>query len=80
MKFADHMYLEGKRYMEHVLKEEDGNMTATARRLGINRTHFYKMLRVYGVDSSCGAERRKKIHATFRGKSGNQTWQNLSDR
>jgi DNA-binding NtrC family response regulator len=36
-------------YFEHVLAEMNGNVSATSRLLKMNRTHFYKLIKLHGI-------------------------------
>jgi DNA-binding NtrC family response regulator len=49
MKFFEHMHEQGQRYLRDVLRASDGNRAAAARRAGINRTHFYRLLHRFDV-------------------------------
>ncbi len=39
-------------YIQRMLREEGGNVTQTAKRLGIERSHLHRKLKNYGIESS----------------------------
>jgi DNA-binding NtrC family response regulator len=39
-----------KQYLEHLLREADGNVSRVAQRAGLERTHLYRKLRGLGID------------------------------
>jgi DNA-binding NtrC family response regulator len=54
------------KYIKAALKAADGSVVKAARATGINRTHFYKMMRKLGIE------------AVERGcNKGNAAWQSL---
>jgi two-component system, NtrC family, nitrogen regulation response regulator NtrX len=40
-----------KRYIERKLAEMEGNVTRTAEALGLERSHLYRKMRAYGIES-----------------------------
>jgi DNA-binding NtrC family response regulator len=46
-----------RRYLEQKIREEQGNISRVAERVGVERTHLYRKLRSLGVDfRSVGAD------------------------
>jgi DNA-binding NtrC family response regulator len=57
-----------REFVERALAEADGNRKKAAENAGMNRSHFYKLLRRSGIDSP-----RRGSH----GNRGNAAWQSL---
>ncbi|HVS63560.1 MAG TPA: sigma-54 dependent transcriptional regulator [Thermoanaerobaculia bacterium] len=44
-----------RRYIERKLQECDGNVTQTARQLGLERSHLHRKLKTYGISAGAGS-------------------------
>lgn len=58
----------GRAYIESVIAECDGDITAAAKMAGRNRTDFYRLMRRHGLEPA----------RSGKGRRGNAQWQALS--
>lgn len=64
----EYMDLREEEFLRHIIKEKQGNITASAKALGISRMTLYGKLKKYGIE--CGSEPEEEDHPAKHSRAG----------